>query len=394
MSIGQSHVITFCKSDMNLYSNIICKLSEFFVKAQYNYELGLYDGPVYCTIIIPKLDPNEKVKEADEDTILERFYWILNNMDMPSQGAKIEVQESESLNNNVEMPWTTHYMWRLKENWKPSDNNYIVVHNHYEQDHWKANNNTHSVKRSKYLPAEVELVCSIAKEKGLSIEYVDYTTKVEKVHELLKNCKHYFGYVGSTAFLANLMRVPITFIGARKDAHLPYCGEAAAHVHSRIRPVPPIALGYWQGFYGQMQHWDFQRERVIGSRQRGHDGIVNEVNDDTHLQRAEEKIRKELNRKHKPSVHLKWGTPCDLDEPVLFHKPNVVYSDNYTVYNRDQVYIDNNNIIVLTPAYAKQYIDMDVSWDDLVKQIKDLSPSRKNSAEIVQSNVKFDLILK
>jgi len=229
--VGQSHTILLSNLDVAAYTNIVCILSDFFCKAELWATRGGSVTPAYCSIIVHPTCLN-KWKDQDADTLMDRLWWIINNLKDPTNGAIVSIYLSDTIDKDQEYPWAMNHLWQTKQTWVANDSNTISIQDHAEHQ-WSK----YDPKRL-FIAESVKIIKSAAKKLKYNIEYVDYTTPIDTLYDIMLNTKYHFSYTGSTGLFAALTRTPTIYFG-------------------RNAPTGTIGLwNYWAGHIGQTLQTD------------------------------------------------------------------------------------------------------------------------------------------
>lgn len=406
---GKSQTVFFSFADVTNYANLIAKMSEAFIDTEYGYQNRIYKDTVYISFVIPGRLPANKFKQLDSDTILDRFFWFVDIMASPSTPCVVSVWENNIEDDQItkfsknEMPWDMNKLWYAKQTWNNPDSNYVVLHPHGETTHM-----IDQVNRS-WLYNEIKTVVDIVTENNLQIRTIDYTTSVQEAYDLLLGCKCYFGYHGSTSFLADLMRVPSLYLGTGQTAPwnnvdfyekpdwLPY--DAAM---DHVRPISKIKFGwgYQIGHGGYFQLYDTQRKKVTSASLRTSyelpiadlttpvlDLIKKEHGIQTYNFLTDENVRQYANHLHDYHILL------TADEQYLSLAKDIV------IYDKDQVFLIDDKLICFNPRYLyntgfgeldNHNVETLFNW---VKQYSNSPIAQYHTGNIdTQNTILFDLI--
>ena len=229
--IGRSHLIMMSNIDVAAYNNLVSILSDFFCKAQLSAQDDVSWGPLHLSVVVPAICL-KKWKDDDGDTLIYRLWWIIDNLRDPINGVVVSIYINSNISGKDERPWAQNHLWQTKKTWKPNWDKTISIQAHGEVQHQPS----HSARL--YLNESVEIIESMARSLNYDIKYVDYSTPIDDLYEIMLNTKHHFSYTGSTGYFAALTRTPTLYIGRHtRDGRVGW-NLWAGHACKTLQPIP------------------------------------------------------------------------------------------------------------------------------------------------------------
>jgi len=204
--IGKSHLIMLANIDVAAYTNIISILSDFFCKAEVYATHCKGRNPAHLSIIVHS-SCLERYKQEDSDTLIYRLWWMIENFKSPTNGAVVSIYLNDVMDKIREYPWARNHLWQTKQTWMPVESTIISIQAHSEQQNVK--NDPLRI----HINESVEIIETIAKKLNYNIVYVDYTTSIDDLYDIMLTTKYHFSYTGSTGAFASLTRTPTIHIG-------------------------------------------------------------------------------------------------------------------------------------------------------------------------------------
>ncbi len=205
-------LVRYSDNDLYSYATLIQLLSSPLAKAQLYYQEGITSKPFKLTIVADEKGLN-KYKSADYNTPIDRLKWLMANMAVPSGGIHMSLY-SAPITSQLDSPYCFNTLWHTKTKWAGCDSNYITLQAHSERDH-NEGKSPHRVN----IQESVQAIRTTAQELGYQVVEVDYTTDIDELSKVMLGAKAHFSYIGSTGYVAALLRVPTVHFGRKVHKH-------------------------------------------------------------------------------------------------------------------------------------------------------------------------------
>lgn len=259
--IGKSHLVRFSTHDQYPYCNLVGILSEFFAKAQLYHEHGLIDQPAHLSVIVNQ-QVFRRYKPEDEDTQIHRLMWLVDNFADPDCGAIVSlyVTDTDYEYEMMDTQWQLNSLWHTKETYDGPSSDYITLATHSED---QPHHDQVKGKMRNDISKWAGIVESYAERYGLKVVEVDYTTSINKLHDLLINARAHYTYMGATAYVAGITRTPTYIFGY--DTKEEFVGKRYPHITPNYTETSVMITpwGTWGSKSGHVLQKDVNLNKMV-----------------------------------------------------------------------------------------------------------------------------------
>ena len=238
------------------HRRIIGALSPHFFMAQVIAEENITNEPYKLAIYHEVGAFDRKVKEENQYTKKENFYFFIKNMHPPKNGMIISFYEVETMNRYIPPYEDFRHTWPLKKEWHwIGDGDYITLQNMEKRTEDRIKNvfTSHS---------NYSIMKDVDNISIYPIKRLDYTMPEEEIFTLLKHAKFHLSYPGATYYDIHLIGCPTIGLYMKKEFEdVTYKDETGQIISVTV----PLNMGerinnfcVTSGYLG----YDFEKERA------------------------------------------------------------------------------------------------------------------------------------
>ena len=206
-----------------------------FFHAQLMQQEGLLDGPYKLSLIFKDDRLNEKIKEENDFTVKDTFYFFLNNMLPPEKGIIVSIYTSDVMSKHIPPYEDFRCITPLKEEWQwVGDGDYITFQD-VESSHPKD--------REMFLShVNSNVTKDIDNISIYPVKRITYAMSEEETFSLMKHAKFHISYPGGTYYSASMINCPTIGVYMDKKITNGYHETMSESVFALIRDLG--YLGY------------------------------------------------------------------------------------------------------------------------------------------------------